>query len=218
MEKLILDSSSDEEREFMLREYERLNGLRLDELRQSEQRVNFFLTISSAIGGGLVIFGQNQLLSPRELFFVIEGTLTVLFAYGFITLNRLITRSNNLRAIRKLQYRIQDYFAKRSPYVNSYIEFKKVIFSQEELPFKLSGFRLCSVGSDVLLIVRGTLEDFVVFTNSIILTTMIILLLNQIKTPVVLKIFLFVFSIVLFYLLFKVYFSYARRIIPPSKL
>jgi hypothetical protein len=46
--------------EFMLKEYERLHGLVLDEIRQSEQRVNFFVAISSAAGDAMILFLQTR--------------------------------------------------------------------------------------------------------------------------------------------------------------
>jgi hypothetical protein len=41
--------------EFMIKEIERLHELRLDATRQLEERVSYFLTVSSAGVGGVVI-------------------------------------------------------------------------------------------------------------------------------------------------------------------
>ena len=54
--------------EFMLKEYDRINELWIDENSQAERRVNFFLSIASAtIGAIFLIFQLNQSFHRRTV-------------------------------------------------------------------------------------------------------------------------------------------------------
>jgi hypothetical protein len=104
---ILMDPKSINERtygvEFMMHEYERVHTLVLDEIRQSEQRVNFFLTIATTVGGALLLFSQLSTLTLEIKFAAIERILAVLLLFGLITFNRLNSRIVQLRAFRKLQ-------------------------------------------------------------------------------------------------------------------
>lgn len=164
---VIMESDFTKERtagkEFMLKEYERIHSLVLDEIRQSEQRVNFFITIASAIGGILVIFSQVSTLPAYIKLTVVEGVLVVLLMYGLITLNRLTSRIIQLRTFRKLQNEIRRYFANRDSEVAAYLEFHDEILKDPELFPKKNKMNLT-----IARWLRGTLQDLMILTNGVI--------------------------------------------------
>lgn len=120
---------SSPESEFMLKEYERIHSLVMDEIRQSEQRVNFFIAIASTIGGAILLSLQIQSISLETKLSVIEVVLVILLIYGLIILSRLSDRMVEIRFLSKLQEKIQCYFRKDSQEISSYLKFKEELAS-----------------------------------------------------------------------------------------
>lgn len=178
------------ESEFMLKEYERIHSLVLDEVRQSEQRVNFFIAISSAVAGAIVLFLQIQAISLDTKLAVIEVVLVILLIYGLIILSRLSDRMVQLKFLSKLQEKIQFYFEKDNPEISSYLKFKGELASNPSLNSK--------VEKRLTVYLRGTIHSLIIFTNTVIcsgitLTALILLKANSL-TVVFLTIFVSVSS------------------------
>ena len=193
--------------EFMLSEYERLNNLILDELRQSEQRVTFFITIASAIGGALVIFAQSKAILLNEKIVAVEGVLTILLIYGLITLNRMTSRIVQLLTFKKLQGAIQQYFASLDSRVTAYLELRKSLSSQSSYSSKF--------GWQANRLLRGTLHDLVIFTDSIICGSLLLTALIGAGVSLGLKVSLTVTVTIVAWALLRTYHYYMRGKLPP---
>ncbi len=114
--------------EFMLKEYERIHQLWIDENLQAERRVNFFLTIGSGTIGAVIVifeFGDLQLLTYQAAIF---GVLMVLLLFGITVLNRLNSRTVMIRALRNSIHEVQEYFANKDPEISDYLDRQRKVF------------------------------------------------------------------------------------------
>jgi hypothetical protein len=195
--------------EFMLEEYKRLHELGMASINRSEQRVNFFITISSAIVGVLIVLSQTAILSTKVVLAVIVGALAVLLTFGVTTLNRVISGSVERRAYDKLSARIQDYFAISDPHVAAYLEFQ-----EEALQGPRHRFRPIS---KILYKFRGTLTDFMVLSNSLICGGIALAILSFAGYPLGYTTFWTVMAIVISLIAFYGYRQCLVRKLPPSK-
>ncbi len=115
----------DHSAEFMLKEYDRFVQLFIEENRQTEQRVNFFLTIASGAVGVIILISQVSKLSGEILYVATLAVLVVLLLFGLSILNRTVTRIVQNRTYHEILVEVQKYFATRDPEVAAYLEFKK---------------------------------------------------------------------------------------------
>jgi hypothetical protein len=109
-------------KEFMLKEHERVYMLMLDESRQAEQRVAFFITMASAVIAAFALLAQTSQIPDQILSPAIQGILIVLFLYGLTTLNRINARDIQNKAYGRLLAQIQNCFAESDPKIKVYIE------------------------------------------------------------------------------------------------
>lgn len=143
--------------EFMLKEYDRLQQMRIDTVRQAEQRVSFFLTIASAAIGGLIVLSQITTVSGRDLILATQSILSILLIYGINILNRLAGRQVRLNTIYSLLRGVQDYFARHDSEIAEYLDLERKAFA----PLK----RMSTAFSRFPLH-RGGLVELIIFSNS----------------------------------------------------
>lgn len=154
------DISESRSEEFLLKEYERLYLLRMDEVKQAEQRVTFFLTIASAAIGLIVVLAQTASLSPDKILAITRVTLIVLLLFGLTILNRMNARIVQLRTFDKLMSEIRGYFRKLNPEIAIYTEKYDKVFQPPSYRFGIT--------KHVLRRLRGTLNDLVILSNALI--------------------------------------------------
>lgn len=146
--------------EFMLKEYERLYTVKMNEDAQAEQRVNFFLTVASAAVGIIILISQVSNIATEVLFAAVEGVLVVLLLFGLVIFSRLNVRPSQQRAYSKLLEEIQGYFARLDPEVTAYLEVQRGIFERPSSRFKILGI--------FLLGLRGSLTVLMILGNSLL--------------------------------------------------
>jgi hypothetical protein len=151
------EENSDNEK-FMASEYEQLHTYLRDEIRKGEERVNFFLSITSIASAGLVFFAQNTAISPEIKYSFSMGVLIVVLIYGLMTLNRLNARVVQARVYNKLLSEIHKYFARRDSEIQAYV---KVVEKSFGIP------KNKTIGIQILGLLRGTLQDFIIVTNAL---------------------------------------------------
>lgn len=111
--------------DFMLKEYERLTQIKIDENRQSEQRVNFFLALVTGSIAGIIILSQAEKIEKQYIFTIIQCAQIILLLFGVKLLNKLHMRSLELEKNYILRNNIQKYFAKKDPEIDNYIKLSK---------------------------------------------------------------------------------------------
>jgi VIT1/CCC1 family predicted Fe2+/Mn2+ transporter len=156
--------------DFMLREYQRLYELSRVSLGNSEQRVTFFLTLSSAVAGILFFFmGRTSQLAPHRAVSAAVSALIVLLVYGMTTLNRIVWGSEQRLYYERLMKEIRRYFAQRDPRIAPYLELQDSLLNRPVGQSRLA--------AAVLQIHRGRLTDFLILSNGLICgaTTVIVL-------------------------------------------
>lgn len=146
--------------EFMLKEYERVYTIKLNEDAQAEQRVSFFLTVTSAAVGIIVLISQVSNITTEMFSAAIEGVLAVLLLFGLAIFTRLNVRPSQQKAYAKLLAEIQDYFAYLDPEVAAYLEVQRDVFERPSFRSKIVGI--------ILLGLRGSLTQLIVLGNSLI--------------------------------------------------
>lgn len=156
--------------EFLLKEYDRIHTLWMDEGHQAEQRVNFFLTIASAAIGALIIFPQLVNLSSTTLTLAAIGVLGILLLLGINVLNRLNLRTVQQRAFRKSLSEIHNYFASQDKEIGEYIERQKRIYFVPSHKNSFSRFIQNNF--------TGGLNDLMIVCNALIIGGLILILLT----------------------------------------
>lgn len=194
--------------EFMLKEYERLHGLVLDEIRQSEQRVSFFVAISSAVGGAMILFLQTQSLPLITRLAGIEVVLVILLIYGLITLSRLSDRNVQLRFLWRLQNSIQHYFAKNDPEISEYLKLKEEL-SAPYIPNS-------KIEKLFFAYMRGSIHTLVTFTNSVICGGIIFTALIMFNATYSVTVFITIIVVTISAFLFRGYHYKMRSLFRPT--
>lgn len=194
--------------EFMLSEYERIQSLIFDEIRQCEQRVSFFMTITSAVGGVILLFSQVSTLATDVIVMVSEGVLVTLFIYGMITQNRVSQRNVNLTMYRRLQEDIQMYFARNDPEVGAYVRSLRGAYSVEHRSKLQVKF---------LKWFRGTLQDLMILTNSLLCAGIISVALLTTNLPLQAVAGCTVVTAIGAVMLIRRYHYYMRSKLPPME-
>lgn len=162
--------------EFMLKEYERVCELWVDESHQAEQRVNFFLTITSGGTGAIILVFQLSTLSKEFIYIFAVGVLLVLLLFGVIFLNRLIARTVQVKAFQQSLAEIQDYFGQRDPEIAQYLKKQRGIYQARRYRFKFVSF--------IFTVLGGGLANIVVLANGLICGGITLLLLSRVGYPI----------------------------------
>lgn len=163
-----IDSSASNE--FMLKEYELLHLLMLDEKSRGEQRINYFLTISTGAVGVLVVLSQLEMTDNVILYYVTLGVLLILLMFGLITLNRVISRSVQMSHYIGCMVEIRGFFLGGNPALANYVSSRTARVSSPKL-----------IPHWLLFIVRrmtGSLAEFMVVANSLLVGGIILVLLS----------------------------------------
>jgi len=80
--------------EFLLAEYKTFSDSYWRNEETGEKRVEFFITLATAVIGALVALATSQTqLSPEAMYAVMILALTGLLGFGFVTLRRVIKRN-----------------------------------------------------------------------------------------------------------------------------
>lgn len=145
---------------FMLKEYDRLGRLRAREENQCEQRVSFFLTITSAAVGAAVLLVQTGNMYSKQALSATQGLLFVLLLFGLTISNRLNSRTSKQRAYVELMNEIQEYFVVQDSGLRRYLELQNELLHGPSPPQ--------GVISLLLGRLRGTLTDFMALSNAVL--------------------------------------------------
>lgn len=145
--------------EFMLKEYERLYTLMVNEDSKLDQRIGFLLTISTATLGGLLLLSQISSISPQIIMSVTIGVLVILLSYGIVIQNRVNMSRVQHTAYKQLINEIQCYFGRRDPEIADYIEIRGR-FYQGPKHSRITTFFLDRM--------RGTYNDLMGLTNALL--------------------------------------------------
>ena len=104
---------------FLLQEFGQLDSERLRLKGEAVQRLNFFLTLTSAILGGLVLFGQSSVLIGVQ--YVALVALLFLSMIGWYTLEYIVGREINTDRVLRAGARIRRYFTNSDPSIQQYL-------------------------------------------------------------------------------------------------
>ena len=194
-EKMKMDDSAN----FMLKEYDRLANLVLEENRECEKRVSFFIKIVSAAFGVILILLQLSTIDEGVLSIASIGIMTALLLIGFVILNRLNVRSVQHEAYIQMMVKIQDYFSQFNSDIANYVKGYREIFMQPKYEKQI----IYIVSS----MFRGNLSGLVIMINSLLVAgiTLVAFLNTQRNFEAILfwSIFSFVASILLFDLIYR---------------
>lgn len=104
---------------FLLQEFSQIDSERLRLRSEAVQRLNFFLTLTSAILGGLVLFGNSTNTSNNE--FLALAALVALSIIGWQTYDFIVGRDINSDRLLRAGGRIRRYFANNDPTIQKYL-------------------------------------------------------------------------------------------------
>jgi hypothetical protein len=195
--------------EFMLKEYERLHELRMSEVARADQRVNFFLTIASAIGGVTIVVSQISTLPIETLSAIIQGTLIIVLLFGITILNRLNARDAQVNASRQLMAEIQDYFARGDPDIAVYLSKQRTLQEQTQ-KFAIATIIVARLG--------GSLTDLMIMSNSLLCGGIVLVRLLGMRYPIQAVVVWTIATVIISMMLLHVYSRLIRDKLRPYKL
>jgi hypothetical protein len=109
--------------DFMLEEYkllqERFHSLRNEGLN----RLNFFITLTSVIAGGVLIFANNSNFSPQFVKILIATAFVMLSIIGWDICGTLVARDRATDRVERGMARIRRYFIQRDPSISDFLIF-----------------------------------------------------------------------------------------------
>jgi hypothetical protein len=108
-----------ESTEFLLKEFDQADSERIRLRAEAIQRLNYFLTLTSAILGGLVFFGQSGQI--QTVIYVLIAALVFLSVIGWQTFRYIIIRDINSDRMLRAQGRIRRYFVDNDPQIKDYL-------------------------------------------------------------------------------------------------
>ncbi len=187
-----MGESADEQKrnaQFLLEEYKQLDNERVRLRDEGIARLNFFLTLTSAVLGGIVLFGQST--PSFKIEYILLIALIFLSIIGWYTFSFTVDRDINTDRLLRAAGRIRRYFTNNSPNIKSHI-----MWQDHDEPSKY----VTSNNSVVRKIMQATL--------SLLLGLTVGLLINLISRNIVILLSAGVVSFVIFWLNFE---FYARR-------
>jgi len=178
--------------EFMLKEYERLHQLSMDENKQTEQRVNFFLAIVSTIVAGLIILSQSTKITSEFFLNITLVALIILLLFGIKIMNRLNMRVIQIRAFKTLRKAIQEYFLNSNDErIRNFIKVQNNTFSKKGMKFGKVAHLIVKVmkfvskgkcGEQTLLRslkISATLNSVVVLINGLLVGGIVLVIVKR---------------------------------------
>ncbi len=109
----------DQSIDFLLKEFEHLDTERIRLRAEALQRLNYFLTLTSAILAGLVFWGQSA--QSQNIIYILIAALVFLSIIGWQTFRYIVIRDINSDKILRAQGRIRRYFVDNDPEIKKYI-------------------------------------------------------------------------------------------------
>src|SRR5580765_7563473 len=143
--------------DFLMAEYSSLNNSLSESEELGNTRLNYFLTLTTAIIGGS---GIAKILSPTT-----QGTdltlvlgLFTLFFYGLVTFSRLIHRNIITDSYKRRLNTIREYFVRNDETILNYLPYNPITYSEargDKWP------KFYSVGSGGLVQTAALLNSFI---------------------------------------------------------
>jgi amino acid permease len=115
----IINDTQEHSVKFLLQEFSQIDSERLRLRSEAVQRLNFFLTLTSAVLGGLVLFGNSANTSNNE--FLALAALIALSIIGWQTYDFIVGRDINSDRLLRAGGRIRRYFADNDPAIQKYL-------------------------------------------------------------------------------------------------
>jgi hypothetical protein len=150
---------------FMLAEYQRhLDGFwRSEEL--GERRLNFFLTIVTAVLGAIALAIDADVLLAGRIDPLIFYALTAILLLGLLTLARVVRRNLTSSAELRAAGRLRRYFVDRDPAISRYLYYK----AYDDRPVRAREWRqLLSLGTGGYVETIALINAFVVATIALL--------------------------------------------------
>lgn len=107
--------------EFLLAEFENVNQEFTRQRQEGMNRLNFFITLTSLIGGALIILGEVGSPSSTDLQYITLGALFFLVIIGWYTFDFTISRDDSTDMVVRAGGRIRRYFTDHRPEIKPYI-------------------------------------------------------------------------------------------------
>lgn len=154
--------------DFMLKEYDWIHDLWMDENSQCEQRVSFFLIVATGAASALIYIFQSS-TSPKENWYLASiGVLFVLFLFGITFLNRINARNVQVSMFTATLKDIQDYFAESDPAITTFLVKQRERYRGSK--------RRSHFASFMNQILGGSLMHVMVLSNGLICGGMVMLI------------------------------------------
>jgi hypothetical protein len=107
--------------DFLLEEYRMLQG-RFHSLRnEGINRLNFFLTFTSAVLGGTLLLGSSGTLTPTFLKLILLGVLVLLTGVGFDVFQFIVVRDIVTDRVERGMSRIRRYFIEQDGHLKDFV-------------------------------------------------------------------------------------------------
>jgi len=147
---------------FLLQEFGQIDTERLRLRGEAVQRLNFFLTLTSAILGGLVLFGQSSSLIRID--YIVFAALLFLSTIGWQTFDYIIGRDINTDRLLRAGGRIRRYFVKNDPTIQKYLMWQNHDEPSGYITHNTSAIRRTveAILSFLLAVAVGLLVNFIV--------------------------------------------------------
>ena len=146
--------------DFLLAEYQAISQEFHRHRNEGISRLNFFITLTSLFGGGLLLLNEVGSPSPTSIQLISLGALAFLIVIGWYTFSFTISRDSSADHTVRTQARIRRYFADQYPTIKPYLTWPE---SDEPTPYVFknkSGIRqtaqtiltlLCSLAVSITL-------------------------------------------------------------------
>jgi hypothetical protein len=199
--------STDASTEFMLKEYERLSQMKTEDDRQAEQRVSYFLALTTAGIATIAILLEVSGLPTGILITVAQVALIALFLYGVVIINRIAARSVMHEGLFRLQAKIREYFGHNNAEITAYIDLHRELLARPAPSSKMS--------LALRRWLRGSLTSLMILSNSIVCGAFVLVTLFAENYPPYAVIIWTISALVLSAVLLGVYYFLIRGFIVP---
>jgi hypothetical protein len=193
--------------DFMMMEYKLLYDLIIEEDNITERRVNLFLSISSLSIGGVIVLGQTTQIPSETIYLATQGVLITLLLFGLTIFNRVNARVVQLNVYEKLLSEIRSYFAEQDIFLSRYMKRRDELLERK----KRSKYRIVNRTASLLSRLRGSLTEFMLLCNSLLIGGMGLTASLQFHLPVLSVIVISVITVILSFLLLSAFYFFIRR-------
>ncbi|MCK5312255.1 MAG: hypothetical protein KAJ62_09100 [Desulfobacteraceae bacterium] len=137
-----------EDEKLLLAEYEHFSASFWKNEEVGEKRVNFFITLTTAVIAGLIALSTNDHCTDLEIRQIVSVALSGLFLFGLVTFFRILKRN-----------RVTDEYKDIIKYLREQLKERSITLSEYKIPFREKETKLF----------RGGLTDTVAVVNSFII-------------------------------------------------